>query len=124
MTSARDREDESGPAGSEEQVTGLYTETLARLYMQQGYGAKALAIYRYLIGLQPDNAKLRAKATALERQLAASEPGEVEEVAGDRGEGSGSRRHARTGQARVLARLEGWLVQLRQQRQVSQARQE
>jgi hypothetical protein len=116
MTSAGDREDGSGHVGSEEQATGLYTETLARLYMQQGYGTKALAIYRHLIDLQPDNAGLRAKAAALERHLAASGSGEVEDAAAGSGKGIGV--------CRVIARLEGWLVQLRRQRQMSQAMRE
>lgn len=118
MTSAHDREAERLDAGpGEAAAAGLYTETLARLYWHQGYGAKALAIYRHLLGLQPDNAELRAKVATLERQLAAGETGGDEPQQTALAAGSGSHQSPRYRTARVIAHLERWLAQLRRQRQ-------
>lgn len=48
----------------------IYTETLARLYLRQGFVTQALTIYRRLAHEQPDNDQLRAHILALEHQLA------------------------------------------------------
>lgn len=48
---------------------GMYTETLARLYMRQGHVDKALRIYRHLAVQQPSDADLQDQIHALEHQL-------------------------------------------------------
>jgi tetratricopeptide (TPR) repeat protein len=52
----------------------LSTLTLAELYEQQGFTAKALDIYRTILADDPDNAQLRAKISQLEQ------PEPVEEI--------------------------------------------
>src|SRR5687768_8036041 len=49
--------------------TGIYTETLARLYLKQGFVEPALAIYRHLAQDQPDNLQWQEMVVALEQQL-------------------------------------------------------
>jgi hypothetical protein len=49
---------------------GIYTETLARLYLKQGFVERALAIYHRLAQEQPDNAPLHERLHALEQELA------------------------------------------------------
>ncbi len=48
---------------------GMYTETLARLYMRQGHVDKALRIYRHLAAQQPSDADLQDQIHTLEHQL-------------------------------------------------------
>jgi hypothetical protein len=48
---------------------GMYTETLARLYMRQGHVDKALRIYRHLAARQPSDLELQDQIQALEHQL-------------------------------------------------------
>lgn len=56
--------------GSEDMVpVGMYTETLARLYMRQGYVDKALRIYRHLAAQKPGDLDLQDQITAIEHQL-------------------------------------------------------
>ncbi len=55
---------------SEDMVpVGMYTETLARLYMRQGHVDKALRIYRHLAVQQPSDIDLQDQIHALEHQL-------------------------------------------------------
>lgn len=55
---------------SEDMVpVGMYTETLARLYMRQGHVDKALRIYRHLAVQQPSDLDLQDQIHALEHQL-------------------------------------------------------
>ena len=55
---------------SEDMVpVGMYTETLARLYMRQGHVDKALRIYRHLAAQQPSDLDLQDQIHALEHQL-------------------------------------------------------
>lgn len=49
--------------------TGIYTETLARLYLKQGFVEQALAIYRHLAQEQPENLQWQDTVMALEQQL-------------------------------------------------------
>ena len=49
--------------------TGIYTETLARLYLKQGFVEQALAIYRHLAQDQPENLQWQETVMALEQQL-------------------------------------------------------
>lgn len=56
---------------SEDMVpVGMYTATLARLYMRQGHVDKALRIYRHLAIQQPSDLDLQDHIRALEHQLA------------------------------------------------------
>ena len=52
---------------------GIYTETLARLYLKQGFVERALAIYRRLAQEQPDNARLHERLHTWSRRLRAGE---------------------------------------------------
>lgn len=55
---------------SEDMVpVGMYTETLARLYMRQGHVDTALRIYRHLAAQQPSDVGLQDQIHALEHQL-------------------------------------------------------
>jgi hypothetical protein len=56
-------------------AAGIYTETLARLYLKQGFGERALAIYRRLAREQPDNHQLHERLRTLEQELACGEDG-------------------------------------------------
>src|SRR5262245_29576292 len=56
---------------------GIYTETLARLYLAQGFVEHALAIYRRLVQEQPGNQTLHERLHTLEQQLALGAPGSV-----------------------------------------------
>jgi cytochrome c-type biogenesis protein CcmH/NrfG len=51
----------------------LSTLTLAELYEQQGFVAKALAIYRTILADDPANPQLRTKVATLEQQVSAAE---------------------------------------------------
>jgi hypothetical protein len=92
--------DDSGHIESEQTASGLYTETLARLYWRQGFLTKALDMYRYLAQTQPEKGHLRQQVVTLERQLAAATRGDAE----------------REGREAVMAHLERWLHYLRRQR--------
>lgn len=51
---------------SEEPPAPFVTETMAELYLQQGFDEEALAIYRQLLAQDPADATLRARVEALE----------------------------------------------------------
>jgi hypothetical protein len=57
-------------AQAHDAVAGIYTETLARLYLKQGFGERALAIYRRLVQEQPGNHQLHERLHTLEQELA------------------------------------------------------
>jgi len=108
--SGEQRPDRPSRAGT----TGIYTETLARLYTQQGFFDQALDIYRHLAQAQPRHRQWRERIAELEQQQAAVT------VATD---GRHSRRGVQTGsvprqgqERRVLEHLERWLWVLRRQR--------
>ena len=48
------------------------TETMAELYLQQGFTEEALAIYRQLLAQQPDDATLQDRIAAIERGAAST----------------------------------------------------
>ncbi|MGQ4809714.1 hypothetical protein NKDENANG_03139 [Candidatus Entotheonellaceae bacterium PAL068K] len=108
-----DRGDVSDVHGSE--PVGLYSETLARLYLRQGFGAKALSIYRHLARRQPENRRLWDQIEALEGHLAAAVLGEAEAQQGlpplETEAKVSQNRLARTQQ--VIGQLERWLAYLR-----------
>jgi hypothetical protein len=99
-------------------VAGIYTETLARLYLKQGFGERALAIYRRLVQEQPGNHQLHERLHALEQELACGGGGPdsaVQGVAPDRaGERATQVTHRQEHQ--IAARLGLWLRYLQRQR--------
>lgn len=94
---------------------GIYTETLARLYLKQGFVERALAIYQRLAQEQPDNAQLHARLRTLEQELAQGEPGPEPGVsdAADTTPGPVIHRH----EPHVAMQLGRWLHYLQRQRQ-------
>jgi hypothetical protein len=98
---------------------GIYTETLARLYLKQGFAERALAIYRRLAQEQPGNRQLHARLCTLEQELVLGALGQdslvqraAPEVAEER-----ATRTARRQAYHVVVQLELWLHYLQQQRQ-------
>src|SRR5262244_1192373 len=63
-------EAEAYASQSHDAAAGIYTETLARLYLKQGFGGRALAIYRRLAQEQPGNHQLHERLRTLEQELA------------------------------------------------------
>lgn len=57
-------EDEEAPAA---ESPAFVTETMAELYLQQGFHDEALSIYRQLLAQQPEDPTLRDRVAALER---------------------------------------------------------
>ncbi len=110
-----DQGDLSG-ASSPEPI-GLYTETLARLYLGQGFVSKGLEIYRHLAAAQPANRSLSEQIAALERQLAAealSEAGAPTGASPAEAAAQASRDRLEHTQ-QVIGQLERWLAQVRRQ---------
>ena len=98
---------------------GICTETLARLYLQQGFVARALAIYRRLVQEQPENHQLHERLRTLQRQLALGALGQdavVQRTIPDLAVGTTSMALPHWGES-VVAQLECWLRSLRRQRQ-------
>ena len=97
---------------------GIYTETLARLYLKQGFVERALAIYRRLAQEQPDNAPLHERLHTLEQECAQGGSG-LESVvqrsvsdAADESAAPALHRH----EHRIAAQLGRWLHYLQRQR--------
>ena len=107
-------------AGSEaEAEAGICTETLARLYLQQGFVARALALYRRLAQEQPENHQLHERLHTLEQQIALGALGQdavAQRTAPDPAMDTAGRTSHRQSDA-VVARLEHWLHYLQRQRQ-------
>jgi len=113
-------------AGSEVEATqshdsaaGICTETLARLYLQQGFIARALAIYRRLAQEQPANHQLHERLRTLEEQCALGALGQdtmvqrtIPDLAVDT-----TNMAARPQGRYVVAQLERWLHYLQRQHQ-------
>jgi hypothetical protein len=99
-------------------TVGMYTETLARLYVRQGFVQEALHIYRRLAQERPQEGHLHEQIKALEQQLAngppvpdrASPAGACAAVAG--GTPGPATRHRQ----RVIEELQRWLRHLQRQR--------
>jgi hypothetical protein len=105
-------------AGSEAEA-GICTETLARLYLQQGFGERALAIYRRLAQEQPENQPLHERLHTLEQQCAPGALGQAaaaQRTVPDLAVETSGRAPHQQGDA-VVAQLERWLRSLRRQRQ-------
>lgn len=99
------------PTGLPPGAGGIYTETLARLYTQQGFLSRALDIYHYLARTQPQNRQWRECIMALEKQQAATVGTEAPPFPAA-GESRRPVRHAM--ERRLLVQLEQWLGLLRQ----------
>jgi len=102
-----------------EAKAGICTETLARLYLQQGFIDRALAIYRRLAQEQPDNPQFHERLHTLEQQLTlgTAEPDTmVPRTTPDLTLNTTNRapRHRRDA---VVVQLERWLHCLQRQRQ-------
>lgn len=106
------------PQGGDSEAS-ICTATLARLYLQQGFVARALAIYRRLAQEQPENPQLHECLCTLERQLALGALGPdavVQRTTPDLDVDSTSTALLHQGEY-VVAQLERWLHSLRRQRQ-------
>jgi hypothetical protein len=104
---------------SRDAEAGICTETLARLYLQQGFVGRALAIYRRLAQEQPDNHQLHERLRTLEQQLALGALGQdavVPRTGPDMAVDTTSMASHHQGDA-VVAQLERWLHYLQRQRQ-------
>jgi hypothetical protein len=98
---------------------GICTETLARLYLQQGFVERALAIYHRLAQEQPDNQTLMERLRTLQQQLALGALGQDAVVQDTIPELAVETTHmaAQHQGADVVAQLERWLHTLQRQRQ-------
>jgi len=98
---------------------GIYTETLARLYLKQGFGERALAIYRYLVAAQPDNRQLRERLQTLQHELVLDglTPERAAPEALAPAMFAPSPRPSRHPEHTVRVQLEHWLHYLQRQRQ-------
>jgi hypothetical protein len=94
----------------------MYTETLARLYLRQGFTREALQIYRRLAQEQPKEQRWQDQIRALTQQLAMALPVPEDESAKALSvTRKGSPAADETYRAgRVIAELELWLRRLRQ----------
>jgi len=99
-------------------VAGIYTETLARLYLKQGFGERALAIYRRLAQEQPGNHQLYERLRTLEQELACGGGGSDSAVqcAVPDGAGEGATQMTRRQEHQIAAQLGRWLRYLQRQR--------
>ena len=99
-------------------AAGIYTETLARLYLKQGFGERALAIYRRLAQEQPGNHQLHERLRTLEQELAGGGGGSDPAVqcAVPDGAGEGATQMTRRQEYQIAAQLGLWLRYLQRQR--------
>ena len=113
-------EAESNASQPRDSEAGIYTETLARLYLKQGFVERALPIYRRLAQEQPGNHQLHERLRTLEQELALGVLGQdtvlpraVPDAAVDM-----ATRATRRQEHQVVVQLERWLHYLqRQQRE-------
>jgi hypothetical protein len=99
-------------------VAGIYTETLARLYLKQGFGERALAIYRRLAQEQPGNHQLQERLRTIEQELACrrTEPNPAAQRAAPDGAGERATPVTRRQEHQIAAQLELWLRYLQRRR--------
>ena len=97
---------------------GIYTETLARLYLKQGFVERALAIYHRLAQEQPDNAQLHERLHTLEQELAqgGTGPESVVQRGGSDTTGTTTAPMLHRHEHHVAAQLGRWLRYLQRQR--------
>ena len=111
-------EAEAYASQSHDAAAGIYTETLARLYLKQGFGERALAIYRHLAQEQPGNRPLHERLHTLEQELASggSKPDSAEQGPTLEGTGANATPAPRRQEQQIAAQLERWLRYLQRQR--------
>ena len=111
-------ETEGAASQSHDAVAGIYTETLARLYLKQGFGERALAIYRRLAQEQPGNHQLHERLRTIEQELAYGGSGLDPMVQCATPDGAEARAAPVTPRPehRIAAQLELWLRYLQRQR--------
>ena len=99
-------------------AAGIYTETLARLYLKQGFGERALAIYRHLAQEQPGNHQLHERLHTLEQELACGGGGLAPAGHSPVPDGTGERvsQVTRRQEHQIAAQLGLWLRYLQRQR--------
>jgi hypothetical protein len=97
---------------------GMYTETLARLYVRQGFIQEALHIYRWLVQERPQEGHLHEQIKALEQQLADGPPvpGHASPAVPSAAVAGGPSGLAVCHRQRVLGELQRWLRHVRRQR--------
>jgi hypothetical protein len=111
-------ETEGAASQSHDAVAGIYTETLARLYLKQGFGERAVAIYRRLVQEQPGNHQLHERLCTLEQELAYTGSGldPVGQCATPAGADESALPVTPRPEHRIAAQLELWLHYLQRQR--------
>ena len=99
-------------------VAGIYTETLARLYLKQGFAERALAIYRHLAQEQPGNQQLQERLRTIEQELASgrNEPDPTAQRAAPDGAGERATPVPGRQEHQITAQLELWLRCLQRRR--------
>lgn len=108
-------EGEASPPRDSE--ASIYTETLARLYLKQGFVERALAIYRRLAQEQPGNHQLHERLRTLEQELALGGLGQdtvVQRAVPDAVVDTATRATRRQ-EHHVVVQLERWLHYLQHQ---------
>ena len=94
------RTPDSGVPAVEEAPAAFVTETMAELYLQQGFREEALAVYRQLLVMNPDDEVLAARVAALEgKEAAAAEVSESADLPAFRYETSPAARPDALGQS-------------------------
>ena len=111
-------EAETHASQPQDAVAGIYTETLARLYLKQGFGERALAIYRHLAQEQPGNHQLQERLRTLEQELTCGRdgPAPVAQHAVHGGTGERATPVRRRQEHQIAAQLEQWLRYLQRRR--------
>jgi hypothetical protein len=99
-------------------IVGMYTETLARLYVRQGFIQEALHIYRRLAQERPQERHLHEQIKALEQQLANGPPvpGSASPAVPSAAVADGTPGIEADHTQRVIGELQRWLRHLRRQR--------
>jgi tetratricopeptide (TPR) repeat protein len=70
------------PAGGPARETGFVTETMAELYVKQGFLDRALDVYRQLVAHNPNDRGLRERLERIERELRSAPSGRNARVGG------------------------------------------
>jgi hypothetical protein len=99
-------------------AAGIYTETLARLYLKQGFGERALVIYRRLAQEQPGNYQFHERLRTIEQELACGGGGPDPAVQCAAPDGTSERATPVTHRPehQITAQLELWLRYLQRRR--------
>jgi hypothetical protein len=104
-------EAEAAASQPRDAAAGIYTETLARLYLKQGFGERALVIYRRLAQEQPGNHQFHERLRTIEQEMACGGGGPDPDGAGER-----ATPVTRRQEHQITAQLERWLRYLQRRR--------